>query len=247
MARRARAIIQDRLEQRCRRTLPSSRAATRNRDAAREEVPAAEGRQRPRGIAHERVSVRPQRAHEQQLAPFQLRDREAVLARGTSANGICRLGHVEPRLPHLARHVLEQRDLLRREVGPLEERAPVLEVAVGVRLGQRTDGEGPSRSSSSSAPSPRAWRAPRPAAAPRRRAEDLVGRDRGRVREVAARAGPGWRGCGARGRRAPARRCVRPVVSGPKTSAAPSSGASAATSAAISRTSRAGPRRAPCP
>src|SRR5437899_11349535 len=42
------------------------------------EVRYAEGGERPRGIAHEVLAVAPQRADEDQLAPLQLRDREAV-------------------------------------------------------------------------------------------------------------------------------------------------------------------------
>ena len=176
-------------------------------DPLREQARRAEGRQRARGVAHEVLAVGHERADEDELAPLELRDREAALDEHDVGEGVL-LGHQRVPCLHLARQVLEQLQLLRRELGALHERAPVGEVGVGVRAraGPRPRA-GPRAGAPARAPSGRGSRAPGlPAGGGPRARGDLVGRDRDRVREVVRGLGGVRPGSSPRGRRARARR-----------------------------------------
>ncbi len=150
-------------------------------------------------------------------------------------------------LDHLARHVLEQAHLLRGEVRALEQRPPLrrrsrrCSPAAARRWRAGLRGAGPAW--------PRGRRGSRARGAPTGRSE---GRNTSYAATITAceRLSEGWSGCDGISARRPQRASssrVSPDVSPPKTRAARSPGAMAATSSAASRTSRVGCSRSRFP
>ena len=202
-------IIQDRPADRWRRTRSALPGGHRNRTPAREQVGRRERRHRARGVAHERVARPARSAPTNSSSRHFSSGRENPSRQQPDVRERAHLAAASRRRRAILRAMCSsRRDLLRREVGALEERAPVLEVAVArsPRAGRRTAArpvaqQRPACCSFSSCVARRGG-AGRAAA----RAEDLVGRDHHRVREVERRLGGMAWGCGPRGRRAPARR-----------------------------------------